>query len=159
VIDWWQALALSLAASLATGAVSLITAYRVHAWATSARREEEQRQMLRTLRRERLKPVFDAIDLLRRTLSAVYAMRLKMEHGAIAGLPSVSAPDSEQLVRTIVEATVLTTGEIHVALETALKASLKYVQNPGDAETIRELSTGINALADAVERHLVEIGT
>lgn len=69
MVDWWQALPYLLAGGLITVAASYLT----HRWSTSANRqaeerqakrrvEEDQRQAIRQLRRERIQPVLDFLE-------------------------------------------------------------------------------------------------
>ncbi len=73
MVEWWQALALSVAAGLIALVTGLVSGYFSHHLTTSAgsraeerqakrRVEEEQRQATRQLRRERIQPVLDFLD-------------------------------------------------------------------------------------------------
>jgi hypothetical protein len=62
MVEWWQALVLVLAGGLA----GLPTAYFVHRWTTRASREAEERQAIRHLRRERMQPVLDFLNIAKR---------------------------------------------------------------------------------------------
>lgn len=59
MVDWWQALLLVLAGGL----ISVPTAYATHYWTTKASRQAEERQAIRQLRRERMQPILDFLDI------------------------------------------------------------------------------------------------
>lgn len=75
-VQWWEALLLALGPSLLTGAVAFGIAVLTHSLTTKAAREAdtrtqvyareaEERQARRDHRRERIRPVFEVLDLFR----------------------------------------------------------------------------------------------
>ncbi len=81
MLDWWEAALLSVATAGAGGLIDLVTAYFTHRWTTSANREseerqanrrvgEEQRQVIRQRRRERMQPVVDFLELSKRRFAS-----------------------------------------------------------------------------------------
>ena len=74
MLDWWEATLLSVATAGTGGLIGLSIAYFTQRWTTKARREseereaklrveEEQRQVIRQFRRERIKPVLEFLEL------------------------------------------------------------------------------------------------
>jgi hypothetical protein len=88
MIDWWQALLLSVAGALVGGLTTLAVSYATHSWTTDAareaeeraserrlaeeergaarRKEAEEREATRQWRRERVKPLQDFIEVAKR---------------------------------------------------------------------------------------------
>ena len=81
MVEWWQALLISLASSATVGVVGLATAYFVNRWSRQAgleadersarsKAEEESRQARRELRRERIKPIRDFLEVAKGMVAA-----------------------------------------------------------------------------------------
>jgi hypothetical protein len=91
VIDWWQALLLSVAGALVGGLITLAVSYATHRWTTDAtreaeerasqrrlaeedreatrRKEAEERQVRREWRRDQIKPVVEFLEKAKRYLA------------------------------------------------------------------------------------------
>ena len=52
MIDWWQALLLSVAGALVGGLITLAVSYATHSWTTDAARKAEERASARRLKDE-----------------------------------------------------------------------------------------------------------
>ena len=74
MIEWWQALLLSVSSVVVGALLGLGTGFVQRLWTTTDRREaegredrrrvgEEQRQAIRQLRRERMKPILDFLEI------------------------------------------------------------------------------------------------
>ena len=99
MIDWWQALLLSVAGALVGGITTLAVSYATHWWTTDAarkaeerasmrrleeeereaarRKETEEREVRRQWRRDQIRPVLDFLELAKRYLGGQ-----NMQHAA-----------------------------------------------------------------------------
>jgi uncharacterized membrane protein len=98
MIDWWQALLLSVAGALVGGIITLAVSYATHSWTTDAARkaeerasvrrleeedreatrkaDEEERQARRQYRRDQMKPVQDFLGVAKRFMASEQAYKM-----------------------------------------------------------------------------------
>ncbi len=62
MVEWWQALSISVASSAIVGFVGLVTAYFVHRWTRQGTIEAEERQGRRDQRRGAMQPIIQLLE-------------------------------------------------------------------------------------------------
>jgi hypothetical protein len=136
MVDWWQALLLVFGGGLA----GLPTAYFVHRWATTASRQGEERQAIRQLRRERLQPLLDFLDMAKQ-----YAAREPIEtaldkaHETASAEVKLPADDWQRIKREFFEAQPQPAQALIRLGQTAIVACMAATSVPGLADALGKM--------------------
>jgi hypothetical protein len=186
MIDWWQALLLSVAGALVGGLITLAVSYATHSWTTDAAREaeerqaahrvkEEERQYTRQHRQERMKPVLDFLEVAKRCAGEEVVIDL-MQHAyrrlAETETPALTweefekvmrrdwaVPNVYQLLRAFYGAFLIApTPEVETALGLTLGAVLVQQQRvSGQDLSEKRAGDAIKSAERLVERYLAEV--
>jgi hypothetical protein len=188
MFEWWQTVVLSLGTLIVGGVIAVSSGYLQHRWATDAARKaeerqaayrvrEEERQYIRQHRRERMKPVLDFLEVVKRYAGeAVVINRLRENYKRLSGstgtLPITweefeketrkdwSVPDFFEVFRRLCVALLVSpTKEVEAALFDALVAVLlqEVRGKPAKGFSDQQASDAIRAAEQLVERYLAEV--
>jgi hypothetical protein len=180
MIDFWQAVILSLASVSVGGLITLVVSYATHRWTTTAARgaeerqttrtvQEEERQARRQYRRERMKPVLDflevakrcageegVIDLMRQAYdktSAAQTLPMTWEEFERVARRDWSVPDFYRLYRAFsVAVATAPTQEVELALMKVIQVLLPLSQQQKAGVSGRDWTKEANEAITSAEQ-------